>query len=422
MSPKIIILFLFWGSMSAFCQNSIEHVLNRLEYLQDVYYGSMRKSMEYDYTNYEKITKELIALNPQNPYNYYHHAKALFLNGNIEPGIEATQTLLNFSTSLWSIIKNDSLFVENIPPQQWNELQHIEEHNTPISKAKKAFEIEQKGFAAEGMAINKLTKSLFIGSIRKGKIIEISNEGKVSDFSLENQYNILEVLGLELTPNGKELWACAQYYDATITNEQFGVFQFNVASKELMQVHVPTDTLQHQFNDLTIVPNQGVFVTDSREGGVYKIANGKMELFIDTKDIALTNGITHSGSDLYIADVFWGVMNYNLTNNIKTWIETPESISLTHIDGLTYYDGGLIAHQFSLQGVFYYKLEENKVIEKKTLTYNHPLLKDHTTGDILGNYYYFIANSDIDAMNRYGDEITDEHLTTPIILKQKLWE
>ncbi|MTI39862.1 SMP-30/gluconolactonase/LRE family protein [Fulvivirga lutimaris] len=401
-------------------QPKYESPTSKTALILDVYYGEMRETMANDYPKYLSTMKELAALNKNNPFFQYHLGRAHYLASNSNEGFNAIKKHVSQIQAIEYVV-SDSLLAANIESDQITQLQSLYSNNKPEKTEQVAFEVPQQGFTAEGLAVNPISKSIYLGSIRLGKIIKIDSSGKIVDFINEHQFGIKNILGMEIDQQGEYLYACGEYTDPATLQLKSGVFKFNLTDGQLKHRFFPNDTLGHEFNDLTIVNNE-VYVTDSKSGGLYKIKNDQISLFIDQNKLSLTNGIakTPDGRFLYIADMFFGVMKYDLEANQYKWIKMPDNFTLTSIDGLTYYEGGLIAHQFTLNGVYYYTIENDSVIQKSTISYAHPLLKDHTTGDMLGGTYYFIANSDIDILNRYGNDVSVDSLNNTIILKQEL--
>lgn len=394
--------------------------ISKTAFINDIYYDEMRETMINDYPQYLASAQKLVALNDNNPLFQYHLARAHYLTGNSSEGFRAIKKHVSQINSLL-YITSDSLLSTVLHDSDLEQLRGFYNHSKPSKSEDVAFEVHEKGFTAEGLTVNPISKSIYLGSIRLGKIIEIDSSENISDLIGEHQYDLQSILGLELDKHGEYLYACGEYIDSATQQHKSGVFKFNLTNGELKQRFLPNDTLNHEFNDLTIVNNE-VYVTDSKSGGLYIIKNNQMSLFIDQNELSLTNGITKTpdGRFLYIADMFFGVMKYDLQKNEHKWLKMPDHLTLTSIDGLTYYKGGLIAHQFTLNGIYYYTIEDDSITQKTTISYGHPLLKDHTTGDVLGDTYYFIANSDIDILNRYGNDVSVDSLNNTCVLKQEL--
>src|SRR5882762_11191566 len=69
-----------------------------------------------------------------------------------------------------------------------------------------AFRLSEKDLIPEGIAFDPLTKSFYVSSINKRKIVKVDETGSVSDFISSRQDGIGEVLGLKVA-QGK-LWSC----------------------------------------------------------------------------------------------------------------------------------------------------------------------------------------------------------------------
>src|SRR6478736_4914990 len=69
-----------------------------------------------------------------------------------------------------------------------------------------AFRLTEKDLIPEGITFDPTTKSFYVSSINKRKIVKVDEQGRVSDFIPSGQDEIGEVLGLKIA-KGK-LWAC----------------------------------------------------------------------------------------------------------------------------------------------------------------------------------------------------------------------
>ncbi len=67
-----------------------------------------------------------------------------------------------------------------------------------------AFTIAEKDLIPEGITYDAKSKSFFVSSIHKSKIIRIDEQGKAADFIKSGQEGIGQVLGIKVN-NGK-LW------------------------------------------------------------------------------------------------------------------------------------------------------------------------------------------------------------------------
>jgi hypothetical protein len=130
------------------------------------------------------------------------------------------------------------------------------------------------------------------------------------------------------------------------------------------------------------------------------------------------NGIALSddGNLLYVADIF-GVMLMDLRDNTAHDVSPGQGNTLAGIDGMYWYKGGLLGVQY---GTGSYRVarrrlspDGQRVISTEILEYRSPLVSDPTTGAIVGQNFYFIANTGIGNLNP-DNKIVDARKLEPI--------
>jgi len=130
----------------------------------------------------------------------------------------------------------------------------------------------------------------------KGYIAKVSTDGKI----ITNEW----VSGLD-APKGMALHK-NNLYVADITR----VVTIDIqASKIISSVEI--DGAQF-LNDVTVDDNGNVYISDSATGKIHKLANGKTEVFFESKDFKRINGLLALKDGLRVADAGNGVF-YNLT-------------------------------------------------------------------------------------------------------------
>jgi hypothetical protein len=87
----------------------------------------------------------------------------------------------------------------------------------------------------------------------------------------------------------------------------------------------------------------------------------------------------------------------------STWrLATPDSVNVAWIDGLAFAGGALIAHHpLSFWRIARYSLEPGwrRIDGRQLLEANTPDGRTSTTGEVVGDDYVYIGNSQIDRMN-----------------------
>ncbi len=129
------------------------------------------------------------------------------------------------------------------------------------------------------------------------------------------------------------------------------------------------------------------------------------------------NGIALSdaGNSLYVADDF-GVILVDLRNNSAHEVNPGRGNTLSGIDGLYWYKGGLLAVQYGTGShrVARFRLSSDglQVTSTEILEYRTPLVSFPTTGAVAGGNFYFIANTGIG--NLKDNKIVDPKKLEPV--------
>ncbi|MEE4198771.1 MAG: hypothetical protein V2I54_14120 [Bacteroidales bacterium] len=367
---------------------------------------------------------------PSNPDVKLLYTSALTYNNKYKEAIKELEEMANYPypVILNKLDQTYRLYLEGL--DGYDSLLRIsEQHTHPVNHSTLAYTLPEKGIIPEGVAYDKITKTLFISSIYKRKIIAIDAEGKIKDFIPSGFEGIQGVLGMEVDPERRFLWACSAWNRMKKPEEPMdeysGIYKFDLETGKLIKKYLLKDTVERLINDVTLHSNGTAFITESLQGKVYTIQPRKdsLELFIDSDHYYYANGITLDNSERYLFIAHYaGVDKVNLANFKITRIKTPAHLTLSAIDGLAFYNNSLIAHQSSLGGIYRYYLNQtmDSVTTNKAIETNNPYFEIPTTGEIAGNTYYYIANAQLRRFNEQGEIFPEEKLDSVYILKAEL--
>jgi hypothetical protein len=304
-------------------------------------------------------------------------------------------------------------------------LPRILENGRPVSNAKTAFTIPEADLIPEGIAWDPGSRTLFVGSLAKNKIVAISADGggRVRDFVPSGRDGLRMVLGMKVDPARKSLWVCSAEADAPggNTTRASMLFRFDVATGKMLQKLESAPGGRHLFNDIAIAKDGGLYLTDSEEGAVYRLRAGadKLEVFQPGGELFYPNGITLSddGRLLYVAHVL-GIAAWELSSRRRFDLPSPDDVTPVGIDGLSFYRGALVAVQngFEPNRIAYFPLAPSldRVTGLRVLERGHPAFEIPTTGTVAGNVYYFIANSQLRALTAEG--VGDLEKRKPVVI------
>ena len=161
---------------------------------------------------------------------------------------------------------------------------------------------------------------------------------------------------------------------------------------------MPSDGNRHFFNDLVIHPNGDVYITDIGAIRWIPFNSDKLELFYKNKSFLGSNGITLSddGQVFYAVDDVYGICKIDIKTKSITPLTHERDFHTYGIDGLYFANNYLYAIQAELlTQVSRFALNEDathlescEIFEKSTDDLRAP-----TTGVIVDDYFYFIADT-----------------------------
>jgi hypothetical protein len=161
---------------------------------------------------------------------------------------------------------------------------------------------------------------------------------------------------------------------------------------------------------MMLTANGDAIVSDGDGGCVYRVmADGSGMQRIDDGDFISpqTPAMHPDGKHVFVPDYVRGIGLLEITTKQVRWLSTAGRFALNGIDGLYFDHGRLIAVQngtapervvvFKLDATLT-RIESETIIEQATKT-----LGDPTHGVVIGNEFYYIANSGWDAIDDHGN-------------------
>jgi sugar lactone lactonase YvrE len=157
--------------------------------------------------------------------------------------------------------------------------------------------------------------------------------------------------------------------------------------------------------DMTISRAGEIFVSEGIHGAVLRLRPGANRLErIDMPGefpSPQTPALSSDEKTLYVPDYVRGIAAITLATGGVTWLQPADDIALSGIDGLYVYRGSFLAVQNGTTPPRIVRcsldLRKQEVLEANT-----PALGEPTHGTIVGNTFYFIANSGWDEYDDQG--------------------
>ncbi|PYL81333.1 MAG: hypothetical protein DMF21_05540 [Verrucomicrobia bacterium] len=247
----------------------------------------------------------------------------------------------------------------------------------PVHRAQVAFTVAQKDLFPEGLGVDAAKRVFLMGSMHHK----------------------------HLDPADHSVW-CATDPGEKNRSE---IVHFDAQGK-LLERYTAPGAGAHDLNDLVLRGESEIYVTDTEGNKVYRFdrKSHNFAAMALSRPVFYPNGITitDDGNVLYVAD-FLGVLRIDLRTRESKEVKPAANDTLAGADGLYWYKGGLVGIQnsTSLRRVMRWKLwgDGRRVVASETLERGTELVADPTTGAILDDKFYFMANTGIDNLDDNGN-------------------
>jgi DNA-binding beta-propeller fold protein YncE len=305
----------------------------------------------------------------------------------------------------------------------------------PPYRSRAAFSIPERDLVPEGIAHDPVTDAFFVSSTNKRKIVRVDGSGRVTDFTSEAQDGLLGVVGMRVDAKRRVLWALCgdagenmpmRGLDAS-SEGRSGAFAYDLRTGRLRVKYLLENTPEKHFlNDLTIDAQGTVYASDSRAGAILTFSvDRKPEIFVPR--VSWPNGISLSDDErrLFVATPD-GVVAIDVRTKSITPISTPDG-EVVGADGLYYYRGGLVAVQPWKTGrvIARYVLDRShsRIERVEVVEGNHPAFLQPSTGVVVGDTFYYLANSQLQHFRKLwsqSKEVPLDRLRDVVVLRVKL--
>lgn len=380
---------------------------------------------------YLEHAREAQALRPEHGGVTWALASALALTGDTAG---AFRTLRHFAAlGYFGDLAADSDFAGLRGAAAYAELnRRLDRNRAPVVVSRVAFEVPESDLLTEGVACDSANGVFFVGSVRKGKILRVTGDGRTSVFATV-EGGRWAPLGLRVDGRRRTLWVAAAAlpqvaaYQAADSGRS-AILQYDLRSGRLTGRYEPRDADAHAIGDLIVNRAGDVFATDSRAPVVYRIAAGtdSLERFIRSPLLLSAQGLalTPDQRSLYVADYSRGILRVNLADRGVTLLQTADSVLALGIDGLYHHRGHLIGIQNGVEPHRVVRLTlapvGNRILEARVLERAHPRYDEPTLGVLVGEDLFYIANSQWERFGQDGLIADSTALQRPVVLRLPL--
>jgi sugar lactone lactonase YvrE len=306
-------------------------------------------------------------------------------------------------------------------------LKQVDGSKKPVSHSSAAFMLAERDLIPEDIAYDAKTRRFFVSSVRKSKIIAIQR-GVTGDARDQTDFAKTDwpVLALRVDSRRRILWAATgwlpqcEHCEASDKNKT-ALLAFDLDSGALKQrIESPVPGL---LGDMTISRKGEIYVSEGISGAVLRLRLGAKTL--DRLDVPgefpspQTPALSKDEKTLYVPDYVRGIAAIVLSTGAVTWLKPADDIALNGIDGLYVYRDSFLAVQNGTTPArvvrFSSDLRKQEVLEANT-----PELGEPTHGTIVGDTFYFLANSGWDEYDDQGKKKAGSEAVESTVRKMAL--
>ena len=298
-------------------------------------------------------------------------------------------------------------------------------NRSAISLGSTVFTLSDSKLLAEDVDYDPTTKRFFVTSVREKKVVALDSSGVSSDFARAPDDWPLLAVKVDVTRGA--LWATevAMQGFSFAPESDWGrsaLLCYDLKNGKLVsRIEGPRGSA---LGDMALAPNGDVIVSDGEGGRVYRLpVKGTVLERLDDGDFISpqTPALHRDGKHIFVPDYLRGIGGLEISTKQVRWLSMEKGFALNGIDGLYFDRGTLIAVQngTSPERVVAFDLDPSltritseTIIERSTDT-----LGDPTHGVIVGDDFYYIANSGWDVIDDHGNMRPGAKPTEPRLMR-----
>ena len=376
-----------------------------------------------DYAAMRSAAARSLDARPEYPGALFNKALAEVLDGDNDAAMETLGRLIEKQIDFG--FENVDAFAPLREHPVWNSyLANIAAIRVPVGTTEVAARSDKSDFIPEGIAVDD-DGDIILGSIRSGALMI----GAGKDIELiVGPYTSGSVFGMRFDDMGG-LWFASslvpQFAGKTDGSDyKAGLYRRDMTAAEISHAaRLPVNGNDQVLGDLVIADDDTIYTTDSVDGPVYRfsITNGEFSTLVPKGVFGSPQGLVldASGEHLYVADYIGGLYRVRLDDGVVEKVAVSNDTSDYGIDGLYRHGNRLIAIQNGIQphrvAAFTLSADGLAIESADVLAMNLPEFDEPTLGTVVGDDFYFVANSHWNRFDR--DNNLPDDLSGPIVLK-----
>jgi sugar lactone lactonase YvrE len=388
-----------------------------------------------DYARMEAELLEALKLRPGHPTATYNLACARALRGDVRGAVKALRDLADMGLAVDATADPDLASLKG--DRGFEAVRGAFARNSePRGEAAHGFGLASPTYIPEGIAYDPKRRQFYVGSVHERRIQRVPRDGAAQDFVAPGA-GLWAVLGMAVDPARDLLWAATaaieEMRDAAPGEVgRTAIVAYALESGEQKHRFVLDDGPgPRQFGDL-LVHGDDVYATDSRGGALYVLdlragpGHGTFRALTAAGAMSSPQGLALAadGKHLYVADYTRGLFRYALDGGALERVEAAPGVGTYGIDGLYRHGNGLVAIQNGNRPHRVVRLQlaggGRRVRAQRVLAANLEAFDEPTLGVVVGDEFWFVANSQ---WNKFREDHTlppPDQLRPPRILRIRL--
>lgn len=295
-----------------------------------------------------------------------------------------------------------------------------------VSAASLAFALSDAGLLAEDIDYDARSGRFFLSSVVEHKIVTRDAKGRETTFA--RSPDKWPVLALKIDSARRRLWATEVAFDGfdgvpATQQGRSALLEYDLDTSKLVAHVLPQ--FHCALGDMVLAPDGTPLVSDGKGGGIYRLRRSALQRidhgeFISPQTIA----VDPATQRLFVPDYLRGIAIMRLSGEGVRWMSMQDRYALDGIDGLYFEHGNLLAVQNGTkpERVAAFALDRGgtqvvrqRIVEQATASFGDP-----THGVVVGDEFYYIANSGWDKLDEHGRVKPGFALTPARIMRVKL--
>lgn len=305
----------------------------------------------------------------------------------------------------------------------------------PLVRSDTAFTVADPDLIPESVTRDPATGTFLLGSMYRRKVVGVPRRGEPADLLGPAQDGLGEVLGMHVDSTRGLLWVASWVRDSLAPRGVQGtagwgqLHVYDLASRRLLRRLAPRDSARpHLLNDVALAADGSAYVSDSEGSMVWRVRAGAdtLERFYEQRtDFIYPNGIalTPDGRRLYVAHLE-GLTLLDPATGRATRVHAADGAFVGGIDGLYACRDGLVGIQNVYDHTRVVRIRLSAAGDSATavevLERRHPAMNAPTTGEVVGDALYYVANSQLPRLRGDGTLATAERPSPTVVLRLPL--